>query len=39
MDPDKQVRIACEVSDEQVRIEIEDQGPGFIPESDLPVGR
>jgi serine/threonine-protein kinase RsbW len=31
MDPDKQVRIACEVTQEQVRIEIEDQGPGFAP--------
>ena len=31
MDPDKQVRIACEVTQEQVRIEIEDEGPGFVP--------
>jgi serine/threonine-protein kinase RsbW len=32
MDPDKSVRIACEVSGEQVRIEIQDEGPGFIPD-------
>lgn len=31
MDPDKNVRITCEVSVEQVRIEIEDEGPGFVP--------
>jgi serine/threonine-protein kinase RsbW len=31
MDPDKSVRITCEVGIEQVRIEIEDEGPGFVP--------
>ncbi len=31
MDPDKRVRVACEVSYDQVRIEIEDEGPGFSP--------
>lgn len=31
MDPDKTVRIACEVTYDQVRIEIEDEGPGFVP--------
>lgn len=29
MDPEKTVRILCEVSDVIARIEIEDQGPGF----------
>lgn len=29
MDPEKTVRIACEVSDVLARVEIEDQGPGF----------
>lgn len=31
MDPDKHVRVTCEVSYDQVRIEIEDEGPGFNP--------
>ena len=31
MDPDKNVRIQCRISNEHVRIEIEDQGEGFIP--------
>ncbi len=31
MDPSKHVRVACEVSYDQVRIEIEDEGPGFVP--------
>ena len=31
MDPEKRVRISCEVSPEQVRIEIEDEGSGFVP--------
>ena len=31
MDPDKRVRVTCEVSYEQVRIEIQDEGPGFSP--------
>jgi serine/threonine-protein kinase RsbW len=32
MDPDKTVRIACLVSNHKVRVEIEDQGCGFVPE-------
>ena len=35
MDPDKSVRIGCQVCDKQVRIEIEDQGSGFDV-SDVP---
>jgi len=35
MDPNKTVRINCEVAVHRVRIEIEDQGPGFDPE-DVP---
>lgn len=31
MDPDKHVRIKCEVTHDQVQIEIEDEGPGFDP--------
>ncbi len=31
MDPDKSVLVICEISREQVKIEIEDQGPGFDP--------
>lgn len=31
MDPTKQVRVACEVTYDQVRIEIEDEGTGFNP--------
>lgn len=31
MDPAKQVRVSCEVTYEQVRIEIEDEGSGFDP--------
>lgn len=31
MNPDKQVRVACEVSEDEVRIEIEDEGEGFNP--------
>ena len=31
MDPDKSVRVNCEVSHEQVKIVIEDEGPGFDP--------
>jgi len=31
MDPEKQVKISCEVSVEQVRVEIEDEGSGFVP--------
>ncbi|MGE3314764.1 MAG: ATP-binding protein [Planctomycetaceae bacterium] len=33
MDPSKQVRIHCHVSDEKVRIVIEDQGAGFSPDA------
>jgi len=32
MDPDKTVRIVCLVSDRRVRVEIEDQGCGFVPD-------
>ena len=31
MDPDKFVLVCCEISREQVKIEIEDEGPGFNP--------
>ncbi|MBL8851028.1 MAG: ATP-binding protein [Planctomycetaceae bacterium] len=31
MDPDKTVRIQCEVDPTRVCVEIEDQGPGFNP--------
>ena len=31
MDPAKQVRVNCEVSHDEVRIVIEDEGPGFDP--------
>lgn len=33
MDPDKTVRVECAISPEFVRVVIEDQGPGFKPES------
>lgn len=33
MDPKKSVRIACRISHRKIRIEIEDQGSGFQPES------
>lgn len=32
MDPTKTVRITCQVAPHKVRIEIEDQGQGFLPE-------
>lgn len=32
MDPDKHVRVLCHIDDELIRIEIEDEGPGFTPE-------
>ncbi len=32
MDPHKQVRVKCEVTNERVRIEIEDEGNGFRPD-------
>jgi len=32
MDPNKHVRVSCHIDDELVRIEIEDEGPGFNPE-------
>ena len=35
MDPDKTVRIRCEVDDTRVRVEVEDEGPGFNP-TDIP---
>lgn len=35
MDPDKSVRIFCHVDREKIRLEIEDQGPGFDP-GDVP---
>jgi serine/threonine-protein kinase RsbW len=30
-DPQKQVRVCCRLSDDRVRIEIADEGPGFNP--------
>lgn len=35
MDPRKTVRVRCEIDDQRLYIEIEDQGPGFIP-ADVP---
>jgi len=35
MDPDKSVRIFCQIHDGKVRIEIEDEGSGFVP-SEVP---
>src|SRR5579871_6005305 len=35
MDPAKTVRITCQIAPHKVRIEIEDQGEGFLP-SDVP---
>jgi serine/threonine-protein kinase RsbW len=35
MDPDKTVRVECEISSELIRVVIEDQGPGFQPD-DVP---
>ena len=35
MDISKSVRVLCRVSSQKIRIEIEDQGPGFMPE-DVP---
>jgi len=32
MDPNKSVRVSCHINDIRVRIEIEDEGPGFTPE-------
>lgn len=32
MDPAKMVRISCQINKDKVRIEIEDEGPGFNPE-------
>ena len=32
MDPAKSVRISCQINKDKVRIEIEDEGPGFNPE-------
>ncbi|QDT64669.1 ATP-binding protein [Calycomorphotria hydatis] len=32
MDPDKSVKIGCWVAEHLVRVEIEDEGPGFQPE-------
>ena len=32
LDPDKSVRIHCDVEQDRVYIEIEDQGPGYRPE-------
>jgi len=31
MDPDKSVRIFCQVHEQKVRVEIEDEGCGFVP--------
>ena len=35
MDPTRQVKIACRVTEEKVRITVEDEGEGFRPE-DIP---
>src|SRR5579863_295752 len=35
MDPSKTVRITCQIAAQKIRIEIEDQGEGFLP-SDVP---
>jgi serine/threonine-protein kinase RsbW len=35
MDPEKSVRIRCEVDPARIYVEVEDQGPGFDP-SDIP---
>lgn len=35
MDPTKSVRVSCHIDERLVRIEIEDEGPGFKPE-DVP---
>lgn len=35
MDPDKKVRVLCQICEIKVRIEIEDEGEGFDP-SDVP---
>jgi serine/threonine-protein kinase RsbW len=35
MDPEKSVRICCEVDPSRVYVEVEDQGPGFNP-TDVP---
>lgn len=32
LDPNKRVRVTCQVSHERVRLQIEDQGEGFDPE-------
>ena len=32
MDPEKSVRVSCHIDEELIRIEIEDEGPGFTPE-------
>jgi serine/threonine-protein kinase RsbW len=35
MDPNKTVRVFCRVNHQKIRIEVEDQGEGFVP-SDVP---
>ncbi|QDT57199.1 Anti-sigma F factor [Caulifigura coniformis] len=35
LDPDKSVRIQCDVEQDRVYVEIEDQGPGYVPD-DVP---
>jgi serine/threonine-protein kinase RsbW len=35
LDPDKTVRIHCDIEKDRVYVEIEDQGPGYTPE-DVP---
>ncbi len=35
LDPDKSVRIHCDIEQDRVYVEIEDQGPGYIPD-DVP---
>ena len=31
-DPDKTVHIKCNIDDERIVIQVEDQGPGFVPD-------
>jgi serine/threonine-protein kinase RsbW len=32
LDPDKTVRVHCDVEQNRVYVEIEDQGPGYVPD-------
>jgi len=35
LDPDKTVRVHCDIEQDRVYVEIEDQGPGYVP-GDVP---